>query len=383
MANYKLIKQANGQIRVFVAEVVRQWHRGNSPHYLISLILLLTGYKSSGEFMINGVGCLESGIAGSSIPPMHFHLVLESRKSTYRISAKAMDGEWYNNQVTSSDGIDNYFLDQRWPSWQARKNGADYTESGTVTDGVYPLKSLTLVQLMWLAYCSAGSFRGETNHLIIPLHSAKYSSSVGMTEIVSYRNSMSRFVENIQCFAQGLLISSRLKTIKLKPPFNQGFLLWEFHVTDFTNLGQVAMPLAFEFQQFYPNLKTGTNCFDTTCIYKAAFRADTVAQAVSSGSLMPMTTLIDVPVSDWRFHLTTSGTDVRGSSFVSYQISKGEWKRRDDKMASEQAFEIKQDLHMRRPAQSRPFVKLLVYIALTASFAFLCVLIIKQIKQTN
>jgi hypothetical protein len=359
--------------------------RGTIAAMLVIGVILFSQYNSVGDYTVQGIATF--GQADPRFPPMHFNLTLESRNKEYRITAMSLDDTWYNNEITAGDGLDNYYLNQTWPSWDARMKNRGYQEAGTVIEGDFPANSLSIVQLMWLAYCSASHFNIGTNSMTIPLRCTKYAPANGLTEVVSLASSTPNVVDQIQCFGPAFLLALSDKTqLGLKSPYNNGYLLWNLHVTAFTNVGQLTIPISFEYSQFYPNIKYGTNSSDLICLIKAKFEAANVLGEVTDQSLLPMTTRKDVPVFDWRFNkaqIAMGASGQMGTPVVTYKINDGEWRKRDDSGIVSQVIGIRMLVHTRQPAKGGAVVKAFTFSALIVSTLFLVWFIRREIKSNK
>ncbi len=332
-------------------------------------IILLSQCNALSEYTLEGIATFGPA---SQFPTMRFNLTLENRDKEYRITAKAIDGEWYNDEVTSGDGLDNYYLDQTWPSWDARAKKQGYREAGTVIEGDFPANSLSIVQLTWLMYCSASHFHTGTNSLTIPLRCAKYAPADGLTEVVSFTASAANVVDKIQCFTYTApFASNNTKAIAPTSLYDRGYLLWEIHATTFTNLGSLTLPRSFEYDQYIPN---GTNSSDLNCVMRAKFVVTNILAEVTAQSLLPMTTMKDAPVFDWRFNKDQVAMDKSGqmgTPVVTYKINDGKWRKRDDSGIKYQVIAIRQMVHTTQPAKGGMVIKWFVYSALIILTLFL------------
>jgi hypothetical protein len=355
--------------------------RGKIGAIFVIGIILLSQYNALCEYTVEGVAAFGPA---SKFPTMRFNLTLESRDKEYRITAKAIDGEWYNDEVTSGDGLDNYYLDQTWPSWDARAKNQGYQEAGTVSEGDFPANSLSIVQLTWLTYCSASHFHIGTNSMTIPLRSAKYAPADGLTEVVSFAASAPNVIDKIQCFAHTApFVSNSGGKIDSKLPYERGYLLWEIQVTTFTNIEGLTLPRSFEYAQYIPS---GTNSSNLICVNRAKFEVTNVLNEVAAQSLLPMTTMKDAPVFDWRFNKEQVAMDKSGkmgTPVVTYKINNSEWRKRDDSGIKYQVIAIQQIVHTRQPAKGSPAIKWFVYSALIISTLFLGWLIKRETNKPN
>ncbi len=351
---------------------------------LVTGVILLSQYNAFCEYTVEGIATFGPA---SKFPTMRFNLTLESRDKEYRITAKPIDGEWCNGEVTSGDGLDNYYLDQTWPSWEARAQNQGYQEAGTVIEGDFPASSLSIVQLTWLTYCSASHFHIGTNSMTIPLRSAKYAPADGLTEVVSFAPFTSNVVDTIECYAPAfvLALSDKAK-LGLKSPYNNGYLLWSLHITAFTNIGQLTIPISFEYSQFYPDIKSGANSSDLICLIKAKFEATNVLGEVTDQRLLPMTTMKNVPVFDWRFNkieVAMAASGKMGTPVVTYKINDGEWRKRNDSGIKSQVVGIQMLVNTRQPAKGGAFVKAFAFSALIGSILFLIWFIRREIIRNK
>lgn len=297
------------------------------------LILLLLGtcimplaqQQSRGdEFTVEGIATLQPGKAEDNRPPVIFSLKLENRGQEYRITAKALDGTWFNNEVAASDGTLNYFLEQDWPSLGDKMKDTNYMEFGKVGADAFPEFSATSVQLAWLAYCSASHFAAGTNYLRMPISTAKYAMTNGLRQVVFFSESEPKLLDKIECFATNVLYVRTTKSnMTLAAPYDKGFRLWQLRITAHTNVGSLALPLAFEYDQYYPKVAGGTNSGDLQPLYHGKFLATNLLATVSAGKLLPVASKKDVRVADWshQFQPTAGGTPV-----VAYLLNEDKWK---------------------------------------------------------
>ena len=350
----------------------------NKIVFLIVCLVLSSRCLALGEFVVSGVASF--GQANPKFAPMRFNLTLESSGNEYRITTKAIAGEWYNDEVTSGDGTNNYFLDKTWPSWEARRNHQGYRETGTVINGDFPANSLSIVQLMWLVYCSGSHFHPGTNHVDIPLRCTRYSSAKELTQVVSYAKSTPNIINEIKCYSQGLLSMSGGRKVKLSPPYDKGFLLWQLKVIDYTNIGGLNLPRAFRYAQYIPNdTKQGNQL---AYIIKAKFDVTNTLKKASSIDLLPVTTTQNVRVFDWRFNRNRVPMESgkKGTPVATYEMKDGHWRTPDDPSIKEQIVAIQRIVHGRQLANTNPVIKWLIFTAFSASTLLFGWFVVREIN---
>jgi hypothetical protein len=345
-------------------------------------IVLLSQYNVRGEYTVEGTATFESASGSPKNKLIIFDITLESRGKEYRIMAKSLSDEWYNNETVGSDGIFDYFLEQDWNSLDDKKRDKNnYQEFGKVGAGVFPQYSATPVQLVWLAYCSSSYLVEGTNSMKIPLFNTRYAPTDGMMEIVSFAEN--NRLEKIQCFATNILYIAAKKTnIWLKAPYDKGYLLWQLKITGYTNIGQTTLPFSFEYEQYFPKTGSDTNSANLNRLYKGWFTAANFIGTVSSGSLLPMATKNDVRVADWSHNLPSTS---QGTPVVASVLNGNNWNNPTNPTAKYQAFAINQVISERSPQPARKSVKIIIIALLAVNFLFLCRFICREIKrkQTN
>ena len=344
-------------------------------------VILFSQCNSRSEFTVQGTAILEGVRGGLKRKPVIFDLTLENRSKEYRITAKALDGEWYNNEVAASDGTLNYFLEQDWPSLNDKIKDNNYQEFGKVGAGAFPEFSATPVQLIWLAYCSQPYFNVGTNNMKIPLFNTRYAPTDGMKQIVSFSESNPNILEKIQCFATNILyVAVRKTNILLQPPYDKGYLLWQLKITAYTNIGKLTLPLSFEYEQYFPKATNGANGEDVDCLYKGRFTATNIIETVSSVNLLPVASKKDVPVADWSHNFPSTG---QVTPVIAYTLNDNKWKDPNDQGIQNQVLAIKQEIHLREPPQDRKGVRAIVIAFLGASFLLLCWFIKREVKHKS
>ncbi len=187
--------------------------------------------------------------------------------------------------------------------------------------GTFPAEALHSERILWLAFCSASSLVSGSN---LPSFRVPLEGPAQPLRSQSELLPASRLPLRYEQTAPGFLIFQEGKQperLKFPPPFDRGFVEFEYRATALTNLNEWVLPMAFEAEFFTIALGANTNAGR----YMANRRRGTVTQirAVTSEQWQP-----DIAgganVYDYRF------TNRAGRPFMYVETNQAHWIERDD-----------------------------------------------------
>jgi hypothetical protein len=255
--------------------------------------------------------------------------------NTYRIKIISNQGQYYFDQITSSDGVDNYFLKDAWPSWVEKSKKQNLKEYGFVSPGIFPTRSGRPAQCLWIMFLSKGYFSNVTNNTVLALSDINYVKAATMTNVVQWLEEAPDFVRNFKGFAPNIILGG--KQIDLPEVFDKRFPVWEVNLLATTNFENRTFPLEFEYRQNFPKLEPGKN--DLSRIYSAHFNVSRIQTVKNLPNLLPEIKT-NMTVVDYRFEKEMKPADgTREWGFI-YDVSDGQWKSSNNPSLKNQLVEI-------------------------------------------
>jgi hypothetical protein len=124
--------------------------------------------------------------------------------------------------------------------------------------GTFPAKVLPSERVLWLAYCSSASFTAGSN---LPSFRAPLDAAAQPLRCESELLPVSGLPLRYAQTAPGFLVfhdGKQPDRLDFPPPFNQGFVEYEYRATALTNLDQWVVPTAFEARFFAIAIKSAT-----------------------------------------------------------------------------------------------------------------------------
>lgn len=125
--------------------------------------------------------------------------------------------------------------------------------------GTFPAKALPSELVLWLAFCSAPRLAAGTNlpSFRVPLEAAAQPVRC-QSELLPASGLPLRYAQTAPGFLQ-FQDGKQPDRLDFPPPFDRGFVEFEYRATALTNLGEWVVPLAFEAEFFTIALGAGTN----------------------------------------------------------------------------------------------------------------------------
>ncbi len=298
------------------------------PIFLFLMLVNLTNIDKSyaDEYIAQGNFTWKLLKDGKAIVADHWNFSLEVRDKSYRINARSVDGEYYWDEETGSDGIDNYFLEQQWPSWDDKRKNSGYKEVGYVSSGAFPVKSLKPVQCIWLL-SSATEYLLSPQGSFLPLNDLSYVPTNATTSKIEWSTHEPKLPVRIEGYSPAFLVKDKVMT--LPKAYNNEYKVWELQVIETTNVGGLIFPRIFEYRQYIPKFPNALDKNDLQFVYKAEFQVTNFILNATLGSLLPRTIARQTEVYDFRYdkEFNTKPEVLRPA--LTYIITNGVWLNKD------------------------------------------------------
>ena len=255
--------------------------------------------------------------------------------NSYRIKVISNQGQYYFDQVTSSDGVDNYFLKDAWPSWAEKREKQNLKEYGFVSPGIFPTRSGRPTQCLWIMFLSKSYFSNVTNNPGLALSDVNYVQASSITNVVQWLDEAPDFVKNFKGFAPNIILGG--KQIDLPEAFDKKFPVWEVFLLATTDVANKIFPFEFEYRQYFPKLEQGKN--DVARIYGAHFSVSRIQMIGSTSNLLPEIKT-NMTVVDYRFEKEMKPADGTPEWGFIYDVKDGQWRSQNNPSVKRQLVEI-------------------------------------------
>jgi hypothetical protein len=283
----------------------------------------------------------------------------------YRIGIVAIKDVSCYEQISGTDGIDSYLLHKSWPSWKDKSANTGYHEVARVTPGLFPTLAVSEIQLVWTMLACQ---KFLTNEPIVLSH-ISYAPYDELKMNVQYRENGSS-LDLVEVFSSGFDLVQG-KKYPLPPPFDKGYKLWEFSVTDIGQLNGFAFPRKGTLLQFSvftddPPGKSGVirnvRQFQIVATNAAEF------QLGAESDFLPAVSQANLMATDYRFSPKIPRPNMGEVGAIQYRLRDNKWLNRSNKMVNASGVSLKVETETANLA-AKPSGRRLGIIALIVIFS--------------
>jgi hypothetical protein len=268
----------------------------------------------------------------------------------YRISVVAIKDLSCFEQVAGTDGVDSYLLQKGWPSWKDKSADTGRKEAAQVTPGLFPTLAVPEIQLVWtmLAYQ-----KGITNEQPIVLSHISYAPYDELKMNVQYAENGN--LDLVEVFSSGYELVQGQK-YPLPVPFEKGYKLWEFSVTDAGKQNAFSFPQKGTFQQYSvfsddPPGKSGK----LRCVRQIQIVVTNASEIPAKESdFLPVLGRTNLMATDYRFSHKIPRPYMGEVGVIQYRLRENKWLNRSNKIVTASGVSLKVETQMANVATNKP-----------------------------